>query len=130
MAKLRSSLQLNSSPSVAGNVAISQKALVKIMQLTAGTVKNVDDMTKSFQKILNRRFPGVQLINDAALKLVNQQLVADISIKINYGVNVIQTSYQVQQEIINQFKEMLDLELTKVNVRVIDLIEEAHSEKS
>lgn len=130
MAKLRSSLQLNSSPSVAGNVAISQKALVKIMQLTAGTVKNVDDMTKSFQKILNRRFPGVQLINDAALKLVNQQLVADISIKINYGVNVIQTSYQVQQEIINQFKEMLDLELTKVNVRVIDLIEEVHSEKS
>ncbi|MGL5898140.1 MAG: Asp23/Gls24 family envelope stress response protein [Lactobacillaceae bacterium] len=130
MAKLRSSLQLNSSPSVAGNVAISQKALVKIMQLTAGTVKNVDDMAKSFQKIFNRRFPGVQLINDAALKLVNQQLVADISIKINYGVNVIQTSYQVQQEIINQFKEMLDLELTKVNVRVIDLIEEVHSEKS
>lgn len=130
MAKLRSSLQLNSSPSVAGNVAISQKALVKIMQLTAGTVKNVDDMAKSFQKIFNRRFPGVQLINDAALKLVNQQLVADISININYGVNVIQTSYQVQQEIINQFKEMLDLELTKVNVRVIDLIEEVHSEKS
>ena len=129
MAKLRSSLQLNGSPSVAGNVAISQKALVKIMQLTAGTVKDVDDMAKSFQKIFNR-FPGVQLINDAALKLVNQQLVADISIKINYGVNVIQTSYQVQQEIINQFKEMLDLELTKVNVRVIDLIEEAHSEKS
>ena len=130
MAKLRSSLQLNGSPSVAGTVAISQKALVKIMQLTAGTVKDVDDMAKSFQKIFNRRFPGVQLINDAALKLVNQQLVADISIKINYGVNVIQTSYQVQQEIINQFKEMLDLELTKVNVRVIDLIEEAHSEKS
>lgn len=130
MANLRSDLQLNSSPSVAGKVAISQKALVKIMQLTAGTVKDVNEMTQAFKKIFNRRFPGVRLINAAALKMVDQHLVADISIKINYGVNVVQTSYQVQQEIINQFKEMLDLELSQVNVHVVDLIEEVNSEKA
>ncbi|BDR56072.1 Asp23/Gls24 family envelope stress response protein [Xylocopilactobacillus apis] len=129
MANLRSGLKLNSSLTVTGKVSISQKALEKILELTAGNVEDVNEMSNAFQNIFGTKFPEVRLVHSAAIKLVNDELVADIYINVNYGVNVIQTSYKVQSEVINQFKEMLDLDLSKVNVHVLDLIDENISDE-
>lgn len=130
MANLRNGLKLNSSNTVTGKVSISAKALEKIMELTAGNIKDVNEMTNAFQSIFGTKFPEVRFVSSAALKLVDGNLVSDIFINLNYGVNIIQTSYQVQSEIINQFKEMLDLDLTKVNVHVIDLIDDKDVDKA
>ncbi|BDR58143.1 Asp23/Gls24 family envelope stress response protein [Xylocopilactobacillus apicola] len=124
MANLRSGLKLSSSNTVAGKVSISAKALETIMELTAGSVKDVNKMTRVFQTVFGSNFPEVRFVHAATLKLVNHELVAEIYLNLNYGVNVIQTTYQVQSEIINQFKEMLDLDLAKVQVHVVDLIDD------
>ena len=130
MTNLRNGLNLSNNPTVAGKVSISSQALEKIMKLTAGTIKDVNEMTNIFENVFGSKFPEVKFVRAATLKLVDNKLVANISVNLNYGVNVIQTSYKVQSEIINQFKEMLNIDLDKVNVHVLDLIDEQDSKKA
>lgn len=125
MITVKNGIQLEGAQGVSGKVIISPKAVATVLEMTAGTVKDVQELTKKFQSVFGAKFPNLKFVHTATLKLINGELVADVYIKVGYDVNIVQTSYQVQKEIMTQFMEMMDLKINRVNVHVVELLEEA-----
>lgn len=111
----------------AGNeIKIDLSVLETILGLAAGEVDGVAGMRGNLRSNLNDWLGRDNHGKGVELQVDDQQtLTGNVYAYFNYGVNVPQVAAKLQTKMRDQLKQMTDLKLTKINVHVVGLVDQA-----
>jgi len=105
-----------------GEVKISRQVIAGIASRSAMEIKGVHGIKGSFLNRLGRIF-GIDFLQSVKAEiLTNGEVIVSIPIIIEYGKEVSGIVYEVQEKVRKDIEELTGLEVTKVDVKVEEVI--------
>ena len=101
-----------------GNIDISEEVVASIASFAtmeiAGIAQMVGGLTKDIAAKLSKKYPtkGVRITKN------NNDLVIDLFLILEYGVQIQEVSYSVQEKVKNAVESMTGFKVVQVNVNV------------
>ncbi len=105
-----------------GSVKIHKRVLAEIVINALSEVHGVQRLLKNFfvqaEELLGaKRYPGISVIVDK-----NNQVTVEVSILVEYGLNIPEAAKQVQDVIREAIERTVDIDLKDIHVNVQGLI--------
>ena len=104
-----------------GNVTCNKNILLSVINLAAKEISGVSSLSNDFGSAIkkwfsNNYYEGVKISYD------NQDnMTVDVYLNVIYGYNVSEIAYRVQENIKNSLSAMIDIDINKINVHVLDV---------
>lgn len=103
-----------------GNVVYDKSILLSVINLAAKEIDGVSSLSDNFGSAIkkwfsNNYYEGVKLTYD------KDNLIVDVYLNVFYGYNVSEIAYRVQENIKNSLSAMIDIDINKINVHVLDV---------
>ncbi|CUS26156.1 alkaline shock protein [Paucilactobacillus oligofermentans DSM 15707 = LMG 22743] len=123
-------LILNQEDQSLGSIEISPSVLETVAGIAANQIEGVSKMhgsiTSNVTELLGRHTDharGVKLTRD------ENELVVDVDVYLEYGVNVPKTAIEIQDKVKQQVSLMTDLKIQEVNVHIEGMVPEKSEQK-
>lgn len=103
-----------------GDVVYNKNILLSVINLAAKEIAGVSSLSNNFSSPLkkwfsNNYYEGVKLTYD------KDNITVDVYLNVFYGYNVSEIAYRVQENIKNSLSAMIDIDIDKINVHVLDV---------
>lgn len=109
-----------------GSVKIADDVVAMIASLATSEVDGVSAMVGNITNELMGRVGMKKLTKGVKVEVIDKKVVVDLSIMLQYGFNIPQTSAKVQDKVKAAIENMTGLEVSHVNVHIagINITEE------
>ena len=110
-----------------GEVQIADEVVAIIAGLAATEVEGVDSMAGNITNELVSKLGKKNLSKGVRVTILEGVVTVDLSLNIEYGRNILETSKKVQEKVKSAIENMTGLEVADVNIRVagVEIPEEA-----
>lgn len=103
-----------------GNITLNKNILLSVINLAAKEIAGVSSLSDDFGSAIkkwfsNNYYEGVKITYD------KDNIVVDVYLNVYYGYNVSEIAYRVQENIKNSLSAMIDIDIDKINVHVLDV---------
>ena len=104
-----------------GNVVYNKDILLSVINLAAKEIAGVSSLSNNFGSAIKKWFSdnyceGVKIAYDK-----QDNITVDVYLNVFYGYNVSEIAYRVQENIKNSLSAMIDIDINKINVHVLDV---------
>lgn len=104
-----------------GNVVYNKNILLSVINLAAKEIVGVSSLSDNFGSAIKKWFSdnyyeGVKITYDK-----QDNITVDVYLNVFYGYNVSEIAYRVQENIKNSLSAMIDIDINKINVHVLDV---------
>lgn len=104
-----------------GNVTCNKDILLSVINLAAKEISGVSSLSNDFGSAIkkwfsNNYYEGVKISYDK-----QDNITVDVYLNVIYGYNVSEIAYRVQENIKNSLSAMIDIDINKINVHVLDV---------
>lgn len=104
-----------------GNVVYNKNILLSVINLAAKEIAGVSSLSDNFGSAIKKWFSdnyyeGVKITYDK-----QDNITVDVYLNVFYGYNVSEIAYRVQENIKNSLSAMIDIDINKINVHVLDV---------
>lgn len=104
-----------------GNVVYNKDILLSVINLAAKEIAGVSSLSDNFGSAIKKWFSdnyceGVKITYDK-----QDNITVDVYLNVFYGYNVSEIAYRVQENIKNSLSAMIDIDINKINVHVLDV---------
>ena len=104
-----------------GEVQIADEVVAIIAGLAATEVEGVDSMAGNITNELVSKLGKKNLSKGVRVTILEGVVTVDLSLNIEYGRNILETSKKVQEKVKSAIENMTGLEVSGVNVRIADV---------
>ena len=110
-----------------GEVKIADEVVTIIAALAATEVEGVASMGGNITNELVSKLGMKNLSKGVKVEIVDSVVSVDLTLNIEYGMNILETSKKVQEKVKAAIENMTGLEVADVNIRVagVEIPEEA-----
>ena len=110
-----------------GEIKIADEVVAIIAGLAATEVEGVDSMAGNITNELVSKLGKKNLSKGVRVTILEGVVTVDLSLNIEYGRNILETSKKVQEKVKSAIENMTGLEVADVNIRVagVEIPEEA-----
>lgn len=104
-----------------GNVTCNKDIILSVINLAAKEIAGVSSLSENFGSAIskwfsNNYYEGVKISYDK-----QDNIIVDVYLNVFYGYNVSEIAYRVQENIKNSLLAMIDIDINKINVHVLDV---------
>lgn len=110
-----------------GEVQVAEEVVTIIAGLAATEVEGVCSMAGNITKDLVSRLGMKNLAKGVRIEVEDEHITVYVAINIAYGYAIPEVSSKVQEKVKTAIENMTGLEVTSVNVRIIDVDMKAES---
>ena len=102
-----------------GKITCNKNIVLSVINLAAKEIAGVSSLSDNFGSAIkkwfsNNYYEGVKITYD------KENVVIDVYLNVFYGYNVSEIAYRVQENIKNSLSSMIDINVDKINVHVLD----------
>ena len=101
-----------------GTVQIADDVVAIIAGLAATEVEGVNSMAGNITKELIEKMGGKNLAKGVKVQVEEGNVSVEVTLNIDYGYSVPETSAKVQEQVKNAIENMTGLKVSEVNVRI------------
>lgn len=103
-----------------GKITCNKNIVLSVINLAAKEIAGVSSLSDNFGSAIkkwfsNNYYEGVKITYD------KENVVIDVYLNVFYGYNVSEIAYRVQENIKNSLSSMIDINVDKINVHVLDV---------
>lgn len=104
-----------------GNITCNKDILLSVINLAAKEIAGVSSLSNNFGSAIKKWFSdnyyeGVRISYDK-----QDNITVDVYLNVFYGYNVAEIAYRVQENIKNSLSAMIDIDINRINVHVLDV---------
>ena len=111
-----------------GEVQIADEVVAIIAGLAATEVEGVDSMAGNITNELVGKLGTKNLSKGVKVEIVDSVVSVDLTLNIEYGMNILETSKKVQEKVKAAIENMTGLEVADVNIHIASV--DMENEKS
>ena len=111
-----------------GEVQIADEVVAIIAGLAATEVEGVDSMAGNITNELVSKLGMKNLSKGVKVEIVDSVVSVDLTLNIEYGMNILETSKKVQEKVKAAIENMTGLEVADVNIHIASV--DMENEKS
>ena len=111
-----------------GEVQIADEVVAIIAGLAATEVEGVDSMAGNITNELVGKLGMKNLSKGVKVEIVDSVVSVDLTLNIEYGMNILETSKKVQEKVKAAIENMTGLEVADVNIHIASV--DMENEKS
>lgn len=104
-----------------GTVQIADEVVSMIASLAASEVEGVSSLAGKLTNELISKVSGKNLTKGVKVQVTGSNVKVDLSLSLNYGYNIPGTSTKVQEKVKNAIENMTGLNVTDVNIRIVNV---------
>lgn len=104
-----------------GEVQIADEVVTIIAGLAATEVEGVSSMGGNITNELVSKLGMKNLSKGVKVEVLDGVVTVDLTLNIEYGVNILETSKKVQEKVKNAIESMTGLEVADVNIHIVSV---------
>jgi len=101
-----------------GNVNISNEVIEIITTIAVKEIEGVSGLYGNFSDNIGELFKKNSYKKGVKVQVENEKVIIDLDVIVDFGVQIPEVSFSIQEAVKNAIENMTDLRVTEVNIHV------------